>query len=79
MRLRPSFLTPLFDYRHVLLYQPLWDHPTDYVLDVTNSVTTELLGRLSLSVEHQYLRDSTPQPGVAADDQKFSVVLRMAF
>lgn len=63
----------------VVFFQPVWNDFGDYILDMTNTVTTALLGRLSLSVEHQYLRDATPQPGVRPDDQKLSVLLKMEF
>jgi hypothetical protein len=66
-------------FEQIAFYQPVWNRAGDYVLDITNSVTTKVLGKLSLGVEHQYLRDSTPQPGVGSDDQKFSVILKVAF
>jgi hypothetical protein len=66
-------------FEQVIFYQPVWNKAGDYVADVTNSVTTKVLGKLSLGVEHQYLRDATPQPGVGSDDQKFSVILTMSF
>lgn len=66
-------------FEQVAFYQPVWDGASDYVLDLTHSIATQVLGNLSLAVEHQYLRDSTPQPGVASDDQRFSVLLKMAF
>ena len=66
-------------FEQATFYQPVWNDVGDYILDMTTSVTTALLGSLSLSVEHQYLRDSNPQPGVGPDDQKFSVLLKMEF
>lgn len=63
----------------VAFYQPVWDGASDYVLDLTHSISTQVLGNLSLALEHQYLRDSTPQPGVETDDQRFSVLLKMTF
>lgn len=66
-------------FEHVAFYQPVWDRTSDYVLDVTHSVTTQVLRNLSLALEHQYLRDSTPQPGVGNDDQRFSVLLKVTF
>ena len=57
-------------YEHVTFYQPVVDDFGDYVIEITNSVTTTLIGNLSLAVEHLYLRDSAPPPGAAADDQK---------
>lgn len=66
-------------FEQVVFYQPVWDHGSDYVLDMTNSVSTKLMANLSLAVEHEYLRDSTPPPGVGKDDQRFSVILKMSF
>lgn len=66
-------------YEHVTFYQPVVDDFGDYVIEITNSVTTTLIGNLSLAVEHLYLRDSAPPPGAAADDQKYSVLFRLAF
>lgn len=66
-------------FEQVIFYQPVWNKAADYVLDMTNSVTTKMLGKLSLGLEHQYLHDATPQPGVRPDDQKWSVILKMSF
>ncbi|GMV08016.1 MAG: hypothetical protein AMXMBFR53_42910 [Gemmatimonadota bacterium] len=63
----------------VALFQPVWDDGSDFVLDVTHSLSTQVLGNLSLTVEHQYLRDSTPPPGVGKDDQRFAVLLKLTF
>lgn len=66
-------------FEHVAFLQPAWDDPADYVLDVTHSLSTQVLGRLALSVEHQFLRDAVPPPGVEPTDHRFSVVLRVSF
>ena len=66
-------------FEHVMTFQPVVSRASDYVLDITHSVTTQLMGSLSLSVEHEYLRDSVPPPGAGPDDQKFSVLLKMSF
>ena len=66
-------------FEHVAFLQPAWEDPADYVLDVTHSLSTQVLGRLALSVEHQFLRDAVPPPGVESTDHRFSVVLRIAF
>jgi hypothetical protein len=62
-----------------LFYQPVWDATSDYVLSMVSSVSTKVLENVSLALEHEYLRDATPPPGVGPDDQKFSVLLTMAF
>lgn len=66
-------------FEHVAFLQPAWDDPGDYVLDMTHSLSTQVLGRLALSVEHQFLRDAVPPPGVKSTDHRFSVVLRLSF
>ena len=66
-------------FQHVMTYQPAFDQVSDYVLALTHSVTTRVVGNVSLSVEHEYLRDSVPPPGARADDQKFSVLLKVSF
>jgi hypothetical protein len=65
-------------FEHVTFYQPVWDEFGDYVLEITNTLSTSLRESLSLAVEHVYLRDAVPPPGAARDDQKYSVLLRLA-
>lgn len=65
-------------FEHVTFYQPVYDSFSDYVIEITNSISTSLLGDLSLAVEHLYLRDSAPPPGATPDDQKYSVLFRLA-
>lgn len=62
---------------HVTFFQPVVDDFGDYVVEITNSLSTEILDNLSLAVEHLYLRDSFPPPGASRDDQKFSVLFRL--
>lgn len=64
---------------HVAFFQPVWNDMGDYVFDVTHSLTTQMLGSLSLAIEHQYLHDATPPPDVGRDDQRFAVVLKLTF
>lgn len=59
-------------------WQPVWNHSMDYVLTVTTSLSTKVLSNVSLSVEHEYLHDSVPPPDVRPDDQKFSVLFKLA-
>lgn len=66
-------------FEHVAFIQPAWDDVGDYYLDVTNSLSTQVLGRLALSLEHQLLRDGVPPPGVQPTDHRFAVVLKYAF
>ncbi len=66
-------------FEHLAVYQPVWDEAGDYAMDVTHTVSTQILGNLTLAVEHQYLRDATPPPDVEPADQRFSVLLKMSF
>jgi hypothetical protein len=59
--------------------QPLWDRGGDFLLDAVTTLTTEILGDLTLSVEHAYLHDASPPAGVLRDDQTLSVVFRYTF
>ncbi len=59
-------------------WQPVWNHPADYVLNVTTSLSMQILDNVSLSIEHEYFHDSVPPPDVRPDDQKFSVLLKLA-
>lgn len=62
--------------QHATFYQPVWDTLDDYVLTAATSISTALLGDLSLAVEHEYLHDATPPPDVVRGDHKLSVVFR---
>ena len=44
---------------------------------MSSSLSTRLTEALSLVIEHEYLHDATPPPGVARDDQRFSVLFRL--
>ncbi len=58
-------------------YQPAWNRASDFLVTTTTSVSTKVLEDVSLSLEHEYLHDSRPPPGVVPDDQKFSVLLKL--
>lgn len=62
---------------HTTFYQPVWDRASDYMVTMTTSVSTKVLRDVSLSLEHEFLHDSVPPPGVGPDDQKFSVLLKV--
>ncbi len=72
-------LSATASFEHVAFWQPVWDDAGDYLLDVTHSLSTRLQSRFTLALEHQFLRDASPPPGVETSDQRFSVVLKMAF
>ena len=64
-------------FTHIIFWQPDVSDLGDYDVEMTNSLNTTLLSRLSLGVEHEYLHDAVPQPGVRRSDQRFAVVLRV--
>ena len=64
------------EFRHQTFYQPVWDQAGDYFIEMTNSVSTKLIGDLSLGMEHEYSYDATPPPEVGRTDQKLSAVFR---
>ena len=49
------------------------------VVEMTNSLSTQLLSNLALAIEHEFIHDEIPAPGAEPNDQKFSVVLRVSF
>ena len=65
-------------FQHFTLWQPRIDGLSDYVVEMSNSVSTRLTSKLSLAIQHEYLHDEIPPPGVEPNDQKFSVVLRVS-
>lgn len=62
---------------HTTFYLPVWDRSSDFLVTMTTSVSTKVLKDVSLSIEHEFLHDSVPPPGVGPDDQKFSVLLKV--
>jgi len=66
-------------FSHTVFWQPQIDSPGDYVVEMSNSVSTRLTSSLSLAIQHEYLHDEVPPPGAKPNDQKFSVVLRVSF
>ncbi len=65
-------------FQHVTFWQPQIDGFSDYVVEMSNSVSTRLTSKLSLAIQHEYLHDEIPPPGAEPNDQKFSVVLRVS-
>jgi|GEM_PF-465815 hypothetical protein len=63
---------------HVTFWQPKIDSFSDYIVEMTTSLSTRLLSNLSLAVEHEFIHDEIPAPGAKPNDQKFSVVLRVS-
>ncbi|MCH7533178.1 MAG: DUF481 domain-containing protein [Gemmatimonadetes bacterium] len=65
-------------FQHVTFWQPQINGFGDYVVEMSNSVSTRLTSTLSLAIQHEYLHDEIPPPGAEPNDQKFSVVLRVS-
>ena len=65
-------------FRHIMFWQPQVNRFGDYVVEMSNSVSTRLTSSLSLAIQHEYLHDEVPPPGAEPNDQKFSVVLRVS-
>lgn len=64
--------------QHVTFWQPRFSDFGDYLVDATTTLTSPLTSSLSLAVEHSYVHDALPPPGAVRDDQRLSVVLRVA-
>ena len=65
-------------FQHVTFWQPQINGFGDYVVEMSNSVSTRLTSSLSLAIQHEYLHDEIPPPGAKPNDQKFSVVIRVS-
>jgi uncharacterized protein DUF481 len=63
---------------HVTFWQPKADGFSDYIVEMTNTLSTKLLSNLALAIEHEFIHDAVPAPGAKPNDQKFSVVLRVS-
>ena len=63
--------------QHTTFWKPEASDFGDFNIEMTNSVSTQLLSNLALALEHEYLHDEVPPPGVKQNDQKFSAVLRV--
>lgn len=50
------------------LYQPVWDHSSEYLLDMATSIRVPMTTRIALSLSHSFDRDSRPPEGVRKDD-----------
>ena len=64
--------------QHVTFWQPELGSFGDYLVEMTNSLSTRLVSNLSVVVRHEYLHDEIPPPGWGPNDQKLSVVLRVS-
>jgi hypothetical protein len=64
---------------HTTFYQPVWNRGDDYLVDALTTLSTTIVGAVTLSIEHEYMHDATPPPEVRRDDQRLSVVFKYAF
>lgn len=64
--------------QHITFWQPRLSDFGDYVIDMSNSLSTPIASNLSLVIDHSYIHDEIPPPGASPDDQRLSVVLRVS-
>lgn len=60
-------------------YQPVWNQAGNFLVEVTSSLSTRLVGDLNLALEHEFLHDAEPPPDVERSDHKLSVMFRYVF
>lgn len=65
-------------FRHITFWQPRITNFSDYIVDVSNSLSSQLLSNLSLVITHSYIHEAEPPPGAVRDDQRVGVVLSIA-
>lgn len=66
------------EFHHVTFWQPRFSTFSDYLVDVSNAISTPLTSRLSLVVTHSFVHDAVPPPGAVRDDQRLGVVIRVS-
>lgn len=64
---------------NVSFYQPVWDHASDYYVDVTSTAAVQMWEGIQLRVQHQYQHEETPPEDVVSDDNALTVGLRFVF
>ena len=65
-------------FQHVSFWMPRMTNRVDYIVDVSNSLSTRLLSNLSLVITHSYIHEAFPPPGAVRDDQRLGVVFRVS-
>lgn len=65
-------------FQHVTFWLPRLSDWNDYLVDVSNSLSTRVLSNLSVVISHSYVHEEIPPPGAVRDDQRLSVVLRVS-
>ena len=64
--------------QHVTFWMPRVSDFGDYIVDMSNSLSSPLLSNLSLVITHSYIHEEIPPPGAVRDDQRLGVVLRVS-
>ena len=65
-------------FQHITFWQPRVSAFGDYIVDVSNSLSSRLLSNLSVVINHSYVHEAVPPPGAVRDDQRLGVVLRVS-
>ena len=64
--------------QHVSFWLPRVSDFGDYIVDVSNSLSSPLLSNLSLVITHSFIHEEIPPPGAVRDDQRLAVVLKVS-
>jgi len=62
---------------HSSAWQPVWDHASDFDVEVTTTLATRVSESVSMTMNHVYQHDSFPPEGVKREDQRLVVGLRL--
>src|SRR5690606_36122890 len=62
---------------HASAWQPVWDHASDYDVEMTTTLATRVSEPVSMTMNHVYQHDSQPPDGVKREDQRLVVGLRL--
>ena len=65
-------------FQQITFWQPRFSDFGDYIVDVSTSLSSQLLSNLSLVITHSYIHEEVPPPGAFRDDQRLGVVLRVS-
>lgn len=65
-------------FEHVASRQPHIANFGDYILDISNSLSSQLLSNLALVLTYSYNHEAVPPPGAVKDDQRLGVLLTVA-
>src|SRR5690606_4511418 len=62
---------------HASAWQPVWDHSSDFDIEMTTTLATRVTESVSMTMNHVYQHDSLPPAGVKREDQRLVVGLRL--